>query len=257
MSLRAILSTLSSACHGAGEAFAYLMPEVDAQPAEEERAEAFSALLRALDEKNAWQLKHEELQAKFAEVTRQLSNELESTYRLLKEAKAGWRAADAERNQFRAALERAERSISSQTDEAETRALEAEDRAEMAEAERDRAHEARLCVESRETAAVAELDEARGKIAELEEELSRARDGYVPAELHEELRQSLLAVSRDLSRASYWKRGEPGEPKRLVVFWHSGRREPQHALSTHHAEWALPGWYAEALGAPPSEEAKP
>jgi hypothetical protein len=128
--------------------------------------------------------------------------------------------ARAECGQFRAALERAERSINSQTDEAETRALEAEDRA----------------------------DSAEKRIAGLEDDAQH----YVQA--IEALTRRAEAAERDLSRSSYWKRGEPGEPRRLVVQWCTARREPVHALSTHHYAANLEGWYAEALGAPPREE---
>jgi hypothetical protein len=41
---RAILSVLSSACHAAGEAFAHLQAEPDAQPADEERADLLEQL---------------------------------------------------------------------------------------------------------------------------------------------------------------------------------------------------------------------
>jgi len=163
---RAILSALSSACHGAGDALAYLLEEPDAQPAEEERAEAIAALQKALDEKNAWQVKHEELKA--------------------------------ERNVL---LER---------------------------------------------------------VAELQENLDGTRVD------REELRRCVAELETRLSRASYWKRGEPEGPTGMdahrVLFWEfASGRAVEHTLFGGDAvpNWAQSGWYAEALGAPPSEEVKP
>jgi len=67
----------------------------------------------------------------------------------------------------------------------------------------------------------------------------------------------IAELKAQLAQASYWKRGEPGERQRQITVWHQGDGAPYHlffrgALPT----WALPGWYAEALGPPPSEEAK-
>ena len=63
------------------------------------------------------------------------------------------------------------------------------------------------------------------------------------------------ARERQPDNASHWKQGEPGEPRRMVVLWNRIRNEPVHVYSKSEFRlgpvWALPGWYAEALKAPP------